>query len=116
MSEIPQVLEQSLEILAEKLETPVEQLLELAVTGVRVEGVIGLVFCAIMLVLILFLARKVHCIYKEYGAKGEVFIVMLVALIVMMLIVMPILTYISALRSFAPEYWILKQALLGVGL
>ena len=106
LSDLPETVAQTLEILSEKLATPAEQLLEVAVTGVRVEGIAQIILSMAAAVLLLLIAksmvRKAQRDDDWYMALSIPSMAMLIAIIAL---------YDGIIRTFAPAYWILKQLL-----
>lgn len=111
MENVPQVLEESLNVLAEKLAVPAAQLLDVGVKGVQIEGVLNLLialsFILTSIIGSVFVYKKWELIYESdwETAVGGVCVVFSIIAIV----IIPCYLYEGAIQLLTPKYWILKH-------
>ena len=112
LSQLPQTVSQTIDAIADKLKVPAEQLLDVAVTGVRVEGIVGLVIGLLGFIGIPILYKKAF-IYLKDEVRGDWVIGagFMTAVAIFLFIGATRALYQGAIQTFAPAYWLLKSIL-----
>lgn len=119
MSQIPAVVGQIIDTIASKLDVPTQRLLDITVSGTRVEGIILLVFAVTKFVIAASITIKCSKIPKEkikewndsvierYPDRkwGGFFLAIIIGTLA------SVFAYYGALMAFAPEYSLLKMIL-----
>lgn len=112
LSQLPQTVSQTIDVLADKLKVPTLQLMNAAVRGVMVEGIISLIIGVIGVIGIPVLYRKAF-IYLKNEVRGE----WEIGAFLMTLVAIPLFAvsfsgvYFGFIQAFAPDYWLLKSIL-----
>lgn len=111
-TEITQTLEQSIDILADKLGAPAEQLMDIAVTGVMVEGIAVLILSLMGSAAALLLTKWLFENWKGWGDVYDPRSILAPIGIISIIFFSLIGIYEGAIKAFAPAYWIIKQIIL----
>ena len=115
ISQLPQAVEQTITVLANKLSVPAEKLVEIGVIEVRIEGVVYSCMFLVLIIISLMVCKKLYSICKTCSdEEGKISIGAITCFLIVIDIALFVALSQRIIQSIIPEYTLLKTILTSI--